>query len=85
MCPYAPREDNGKGRRRGHQLSTSLTSGINEMIRRVYKELKIRAVFKSGPTLCSLLTKVKYPLPTEKQVNINCLQTAVYLQKGVHR
>ena len=34
------------------------------------RDFNIRVVFKSGPTLHSLLTKVKDPLPREKQANI---------------
>ena len=36
-------------------------AGISELIRRVCKDFNIRAVFKSGPTLRSLLTKVNDP------------------------
>ena len=45
-------------------------AGISERIRRICKNLNIRAVFKSGPTLGSHLTKVWDPLPTEKQANV---------------
>ena len=34
------------------------------------RDFNIRTVFKSGPTLRSLLTKVKDPLPTTKQSNV---------------
>ena len=34
------------------------------------RDFSIRTVFKSGPTLRSLLTKVKDPLPTTKQSNV---------------
>ena len=30
----------------------------------------LKVVFKSGPTLCSLLTKVKDPLPEEKLAGV---------------
>ena len=44
-------------------------AAISERIRRLHKIFNIRAVsrLKSEPTFCSLLTKVKDPLPTEKQ------------------
>ena len=38
-------------------------SGVSELIRKVYEKFDLRVVFKSGPTLCSLLTRVKDPLP----------------------
>ena len=34
------------------------------------RDFNIRTVFRSGPTLRSLLTKVKDPLPVEKQSNV---------------
>ena len=34
------------------------------------KDFNIRVVFKFGPTLHSLLTEVKDPLPTEKQASV---------------
>ena len=70
------------GRRRGHPLSTSLNS-INARIRRVCRDFNIRTVFKSRPTFCSLLTKVKDPLPMEKQANfiykVPCTCGKVYI------
>ena len=44
--------------------------GVSKRIRRMCKDFNIRAVFKSGPTLRSLLTKVKDPLPTKRQANV---------------
>ena len=41
-----------------------------QRIRRVCKDFNIRVVFKFGPTLHSLLTEVKDPLPTEKQASV---------------
>ena len=49
---------------------SNYVAGVSERIRRVCRDFNIRAVFKSGPTLRSLLTKVKDPLPREKQANI---------------
>ena len=45
-------------------------AGVSERIRKVCRDFNIRTVFKSGPTLRSLLTKVKDPLPTTKQSNV---------------
>ena len=44
--------------------------GVSERIRKACRNLNIRVVFKSGPTLRSMLTKVKDPLPAEKQANV---------------
>ena len=52
-------------------------AGISERIRRVCTDFHIRAVFKSGPTLHSLLTKVKDPfkdpsVQRSKQMSMKC-------------
>ena len=54
----APREE-----REERLLTVHLryVAGVIDMIRRVCKDFNIRAVFKSGPTLRSLMTKVKDP------------------------
>ena len=54
----------------GHRLHLSHVVGVSERIWRVCRDFNIRAMFKSGPTLHSLLTKVKDPLPMEKQANV---------------
>ena len=41
-------------------------SGASERIRKACEKFDLRVVFKSGPTLRLLLTKVKDPLPKEK-------------------
>ena len=41
-------------------------SGVSERIRKDYENFDLRVIFKSGPTLRSLLTGVKDPLPKEK-------------------
>ena len=41
-------------------------SGVSERIRKACEKYNFKVVFKSGPTLRSLLTKVKDPLPKEK-------------------
>jgi hypothetical protein len=45
-------------------------SGVSERIRKTYEKFDLRVVFKSGPTLRSLLTKVKDPLPKEKLASV---------------
>ena len=57
-------------------------AGISEWTRRVCKEFNIRVVFKLGPTLHSLLTKLKDPLPIQKQANV--IQSAMHLRKRVY-
>ena len=44
----------------------SYVSGVSERIRNTCEKYNFKVVFKSGPTLRSLLTKVKDPLPKEK-------------------
>ena len=50
---------------------------------------RMKAVFKPGPTLHSLLTKVKDPLPIEKQANIvyevPCTCGKVYFGETTHQ
>ena len=60
----AAMEDNGEREERGHQLLTSLAlvRGSGGW------DFNIRAVFKSGPILCSLRSMT--PIPTEKRANI---------------
>ena len=61
----------GKGRRIDPPtVHLPYMAGVSESIKRVCKDFNIRAVFRSRLTLCSLLTKVKDPLPMEKQGNI---------------
>ena len=60
------------GEREERPLSVQLPyiAGVSEWIRRVCKDFNIRVVFRSGPTLRSLLTRVKDPFPMEKQANV---------------
>ena len=39
-------------------------------IRKAYEKFNLKVVFKSGPTLCSLLTLVEDPLPVEKLAGV---------------
>ena len=56
---------------------------ISERIRRECKNFNIRAVFKSRPTLCSLLMLTRAPPYGEAS---KChLHSAMHLQKGVHQ
>ena len=43
------------------------TTGVSEDIRRVCGKYGIKVIFKAGRSLCSVLTKVKDPLPMEKE------------------
>ena len=45
-------------------------SGVSERIRKACEKFNLRVVFKSGPTLRSLFTKVKDPLPKEKLAGV---------------
>ena len=66
-----PRErDEEREEERPPTVHLPYIAGVSEQIRRVCKDFNIRAVFRSGPTLRSLLTKIKDPLPMEKQVNV---------------
>ena len=65
-------------------------AGMSEWIRRVCKDFNIRAVFRSGPTLCSLLTKVKDPPPygeASKYIvdEVLCTCGKVYIGKIRHQ
>ena len=75
----APREHNGE--ERPPTVHFTYVAGVSERIRRVCRDFNIRAVFKSEPTLRSLLTKVKDPLPREKQANVKC--TSARLHAGL--
>ena len=41
-------------------------SGVNEDIRRVCSRYNLRVIFRSGQTLCTMLTRFKDRLPEEK-------------------
>ena len=45
-------------------------SGMSEPIRKACEKYNFKVIFKSGPTLRSLLTKVKDPLPREKLADV---------------
>ena len=90
----APKEDDGEREKENPpsvHLSYIHVTGISERIKMVCKDFNIRAVFKSGPTLLLLLTKVKDPLPTEKQANVVydsevlCTCGKVYISGTMHR
>ena len=56
-------------------------AGMSEDIRRVCRRFNIRVVFKSGWTLCSMLTKVKDTLPLGEQ----SISYPLQLRPGLHR
>ena len=45
-------------------------SGVSERIRKAREKFYLKVVFKSGPMLRSLLTRVKEPLPKEKLAGV---------------
>ena len=45
-------------------------AGVSECIKRACRNFNVRVVYRSGPTLHSLLTKVKDPLPVSKLSNV---------------
>ena len=65
-----PREPDDNETERPPIAYLPYVAGVSERVRKVCRDFNIRTVFKSGPTLCSLLTKVKDPLPTTKQSNV---------------
>ena len=86
LAPKVPREDEGeREEERPPTVRLPYVTGISERIRRVCKDFNIRAVFKSRPTLYSILTKDKDSLPTEKQANViykvPCTCRKVYISK----
>ena len=64
-------------------------AGVSERIRKVCRDFNIRTMFKSGPTLRSILTKVKDPLLTTKQSNVvyevPCICGEVYIGETKRR
>ena len=48
-------------------ITIPYVAGVSEEIRRIGRSCGIRVAFKTTRTICSELTKVKDPLPVEKQ------------------
>ena len=65
------------------------TAGVSEDIRQVCRRFDMRVVFKSGQTLCSLLTKVKDTLRLGKQSRVvyqtPCSCGQVYIGETIRR
>ena len=63
--------------------------GVSEDIRRVCGMFGVRVTFRSGRTLCSILTRVKDTLPLEKQsgvvYQIPCSCGLVYIGETIRR
>ena len=68
--PREPDDNDDNETERPPMAYLPYVAGVSERIRKVCRDFNIRTVFKSGPTLRSLLTKVKDPLPTTKQSNV---------------
>ena len=63
-----PEEAQGEGK--PTLMMLPYVAGVSERIRKACRNYNIRVVFRSGPTFRSMLTKVKDPLPIEKQANV---------------
>ena len=50
--------------------SSAILSGDSGVLKKAYEKYNFKVIFKSGPTLRSLLTKVKDPLPKEKLAGV---------------
>ena len=64
--------DEEQGKEKEPLVVIPYVAGMCEDIRCVCRKFNIRVVFKSGPTLHSMLTKVKDTLPLGKQSNVVC-------------
>ena len=53
-------------------ITVRYVAGISEKIRRICNTLDVSVAFKTVRTICSELTRVKYPLPLEKQSMMVC-------------
>ena len=65
-----PREPDDNETEKPPIVYLSYVADVSERIRKVCWDFNIRKVFKSGPTLRDILTKVKDPLPITKQSNV---------------
>ena len=70
QTPREPDDDDDSETERPPMAYIPYVAGVSERIRKVCQDFSIRTVFKSGPTLRSLLTNIKDPLPTTKQSNV---------------
>ena len=62
--------ENEQGEGKPKLMMLPYVAGIKERIRKACNSYNIRVVFRSCPTFWSMLSKVKDPLPVQKQVNI---------------
>ena len=72
-CELTDEEPDNKGSQEDERKPLAVTpyvSSVSERIRKACEKFDLRVVFKSGPTLRSLLTKVKDPLPKEKPAGV---------------
>ena len=72
-APRAPKEPSNDDDNEAEKPPVAFlpyVAGVSERIRKVCQDFNIQAVFKSGPTLRSLLTKVKIPFrSTNSQIS----------------
>ena len=89
LGPSVVRSRGEKEQEKGPLVVIPYVAGMSEDIRRVCRKFNIRVVFKSGRTLCSMLTKVKDTLPPGKQSNvvyrIPCSCGQVYIRETKQR
>ena len=70
--PSTPPEDadDEESQEKPSLVTIPYVSGVSERIRKACEKFGLKVVFKSGPTLRSLLTRVKDPLPMEKLAGV---------------
>ncbi len=68
--PREPSDDDDNDTEKPPIAFLPYVAGVSERIRKVCWDFNIRMVFRSGPTLCNLLTKAKDSLPINKQSNV---------------
>ena len=70
-------------------ITIPYVAGVSEEIRRVCRPFDVRVAFKAGRTLRSMLTRVKDPLPVEKQsmvvYQIPCSCGQVYIGETIRQ
>ena len=62
-----------------------LEAGVSEEIRRICNDFDIRVTFRTAKTVRSELTRVKDPLPLEKQLIHGCILGTMLMWTGIYR